>query len=281
MLQLLIPLLLVPLSAPLAGLSVWLASRREVLEDGDLLRRFLILLGAWMLLIWGVSHMDSVRFYIDPVFRISTQLAQHPVFATIDRLSPSDAARLKPFVGEQLMQGVSVTETFLRARPLLSNMATERLGFADQKTRLAWGQSTLDTLRELQAIDPAACYRTIATKGADPTTPWNAFSQHNTEAFQRAVVAVYESANEGMSHTSTRREPRPDIDLARREYSAIDEDIIRRFGKPMAKQLTKTRLAQARTEPSADICSARIFQLEEVLKRPQPLAATLVDAVLR
>lgn len=281
MMPLILPLLFMPFCATMAGLSVWAGSRHETLDDSDLLRRFLILLAAWMLLTWGTSRIDGVRLLIDPAFRIQTELNAHPVYSTIARLSPDDLARLQGLLAQQLAGGATVPEAFLQARPLLTRMTNHLLGFADQKTRIRWGHVTVETLAELRSHDPRDCYRAMSQQPLSPQTLSQAFTAENTASFQRAVAALYTSAYQGMGYDRPPGDQPPDRTETWREYRAIQDTIAQRFGKHVAEQLAKRSFTDPPATTAAEMCSARIIQLEAILQRPQAMAAAMIDSVLR
>src|SRR4029077_10486953 len=115
-----------------------------------LLRSFLLVLVISMALMWSVGRTNVVRMRLDPQFHLQTQLEANPVYSTLARLAPGDARSLREFLNAQVSRGATLTEAFLQARPMLTQSATERLGFADQSSKLIWGQLVVDTLDELR-----------------------------------------------------------------------------------------------------------------------------------
>ncbi|MCX7097523.1 MAG: hypothetical protein NTV43_06400 [Methylococcales bacterium] len=279
MIALVFSLLFLPVCAILAGLIVWAKNYGQTLDDSDLIRDFLVTLLIWALIAWGASRTDAVRIYLDPQFRLQTELDAHPVYATLKRVTPDDHKQLHNFLLGQLTQGATLPEAFVQARPLLTWMTNHHLGFSDQEARVAWGQVTVDALKELQANTPNLCYIAIAAQRLEQQATVQAFSADNALAFQQAVVGVYESGSR--YHERTSNEPAPEFDDAAREYRVIDEAISQRFGEDVTKQLDKKQFPQPPMAPAEQICAARIYQLEAMLERPQAMAATLLDSVLR
>ena len=139
-----------------------------------------------------------------------------------------------------------------------------------------------NTLEELQARDPALCYRFMATQTLEEQESIHAFSVENTAAFQAAVVQLYRAVNGGMQRRGLADgDLRVDFNDAAREFGAIQGDIEQEFGKAAADAVGHKELPL--TPPvSPDVaCSARIFQLQAMLKRPQGKAALMIDSVLR
>ena len=200
------------------------------------------------------------------------------MYAALKLTAPDDHKALHEFLEGQMSQGLALPEAFVQARPLLTRLANERMGFADQKTRIQWGQVTVDTLRELQSRDPELCYRVMSSQSLDPQTLASAFSVGNANAFQQAVVSVYESADKGMRHERTPGDQPADFNEAARAFSAIR---AQQFGQPVSRQVSSKKLPEQPSEPAEQLCAARIAQLDAMLARPQGMAAMLVDSILR
>ncbi|HSC76246.1 MAG TPA: hypothetical protein VLB90_08435 [Pseudomonadales bacterium] len=281
MLFLWLSLLFMPVSAALSGLGVWLLAGGEQQEDRELFRNFICLLAVFMLLYWGTVNTDSVRMYTDPQFRAQTEMDANPIYNAFKDFSPDDHRTLHEFLILRMSQGATLSEAFLQARPLLDQMANNRLGFADQKSRVEWGKVTADTLRELQTVDPELCYRVLSSQPLDSQTLARVFSVANTEAFQQAVAHVYESAGRGIRHERTPGDTPVEFNAAAREFHTISDSIAKQFGEPVAEQVARKVFPEQPTEPPAPLCAARIAQLDAMLERPQAMAAMLIDSALR
>jgi hypothetical protein len=158
----------------------------------------------------------------------------------------------------------------------------QRLGYSDQKAHLTWARATVDTLKELQARDPKLCYRALSSYLVNQPTELGTFSAGNIKAYEQAVVEVYDSADRGMRHVkSPSDEARVEFNVAALEYGVIQQAVTQKFGEAVSKQLSKSNIMLPTTEPAERMCAARIFQLEAMLERPQAMAATLLDSVLR
>jgi hypothetical protein len=269
-------MLLMPMCATVAGAVVASTGRKESLDDGDLVRDFMVVFGVALLIVLGIGRQDFVRMRTDPEFRLQTQLSAHPVYAALGR-TPQDQKVLHDFLILQTAQGKTLPEAFLQARPLLDKLATERLGWADQKAVLGWGQVTVDTLKELALRDPMLCYQAIGHQAFEAQTLAQAFTADNTKAFEQAVVDIYVSANYGWRP----QEDPIDFNTVGLEYYSIKQRIANRYGQPVAEALsTKTFPAQPE-QPATQLCTARIAQLEAFLDRPPAMAKRLLDGVLR
>jgi hypothetical protein len=279
---LLIILLSMPLCASLAGTVVWVAHRNETADDRELLRTFLGALIVAMAILWSISRTDAVRMRLNPQLRVEAEIKKNAVYAAVEQFAPSDGKTLWAFLGSRKARGETLPQALLEARTFLTQTVNERLGFADQKSRLAWGRVTVDTLEELQARDPALCYRFMATQTLDEQESIHALSAENTASFQAAVIQLFQAINAGMQRRGLAPgDVRVEFNDAAREFSAIQTDIEQEFGKPAADVVGHKKLP-LKPAVSADLaCSARIFQLHAILKRPQGNAAMMIDSVLR
>ena len=278
-------ILLMPAAcATFAGFVVWASNRSQVLDDGQLIRHFLLFLAISMALVWGISRTDAVRLRIDPQFKLMTEMQAHPVHIAIKRGTPDDLKKLEVFLVQQVSQGRNLDAAFVQARPLLTDMAGRWLGYADSKTTLMWARLTVESLMELQAQDPQLCYQALSLKPStqqpqkqpqtQPQRP--SFSAGNSNAFQRAVVEVYGSAGRGLRHQHPASDRPPEFNEVSLEYRTIMGVIAQRFGQPMAELLTKKAFIEAPAEPAEKVCAAMIFQLEAMQARPPAMAVRLL-----
>lgn len=270
-----------PVCAVVTGMLVWVNNRNYALEDGPLVRQFLLVLAICLSIAWGVSQTRTMRLRLDPQFKLQTELDANLVYTTLQRLQPDDHRKLRGFLALQISQGKTLAEAFLQARPLLTQMVRERLGWVDQKTTLAWARLTTETLQELQAQDPQSCYRALMTPLPQPPGPSVTFSVANTNAFERTVVAVYESAQLGINHRHPPGELRVEFNEAAREYGVIKDSVAQRFGEPIAQMLASKAFAEPATQAPGQVCAAMIFQLEAMQDRPPEMAFPLLQSVLR
>ena len=283
MIAILLVLLLMPICATVAGFLVWISNRNQLLEDRDLLREFVLILLVLMLLGWGISTTDTARMHLDPQFRLQTELDANPLYTTIKQFAPDDHQKLHDFLVLQMSEGKTLQEALLQARTLLVGMANHRLGFSDQKTHLLWAQVTVDTLKELQAQDPALCYQALPiAQPLDQPVLAEAFSAENTNAFQQAIIALYESADRGMRHEKSSTNDKPvEFNAAALEYRVVQDMVEEQFGEAVERQLSQKSCPEPPIAPREEMCAARIVQLEAMLERPQAMAARLLDSVLR
>jgi hypothetical protein len=270
-------LLLPAVCAAIAGTVIWVTNRGQVLDDSRLIQQFILWFAICTALAWGLTKTDAVRLRIDPQYKLQTEVDAHPVYAAVKRMSREDHAKLHNFLATQLAQGKTLTDAFLAARPLLEESIRYQLQFTDQKTFLNWANMQIETLRELQAADPLLCFRALSVKPL-PSSPLLSpllFSVENTRAFHQSVIEIYEFKDR---YNSTPRTPEkgPEHNEVVREYRAIMETLTARFGAPMEKQLSAWALANAPTETEAQICAAKIFQLQAMQSRPPAMANRLL-----
>ncbi len=279
-----------PLCAMIAGLVTWVEHHDEPIEDGRLVRKFLFTLIVCLIISFGAVRTNTVRIYLDPAFRLQTEMDAHPVYAAIKASDHDDYEKLHNFLllqvaqGKRLfVQGETLSNAFLQARPLLSQMTTHNLGFSDQKSKLTWGRVTADSLKELESQDAALCYQALSLKPMDKPTLAHAFSAENTKAFQQAVVEVYKSVEFDSFERIKRDQSVESVehDAVALEYRSIYDLIVQQHGKPIAEQLTQKKFPEQPIAPPEQLCTARIAQIEAILERPQAMAASLIDGILR
>lgn len=274
-------LLLLPACASVAGLLVWVLYRHETLDDDALLRHFLIFMAIGIGTAWGIGRTEAVQFRLHPELRIQAEIESHPVYSTLKEHTPSDATQLLQTLVAQTSAGASVADAFLQARPLLTAMTNAWSGWADQDSRLMWGRLFTSTLKELQAQDPELCYRALSGQTLDSQTLAHVFSAANTREFQQAVILVYKSADLGIRHQGPVGDVPADFNAATREYRVIKEELEQKFGLDVAAIVSSMEFPASPTAAPSQVCAARIYQLESMMKRPKAMAATLVHSVLR
>lgn len=274
-------LLLMPVCAMVTGLLVWLLSGAGEEDDQRLFRHFVMIMGVCLLVAWKSSQTDAARMVLEPAFRLQKMLEAQPVYATLQAVAPDSGKLLHDFVVSRMAEGSSLPEAFLLARPLLTGMTNQRMGFASQKPRIAWAQVALDSLRELQSTDAAACYRLIAGQPLDAPVLLHGFSAANSAAFAQGVVTVFAAADRGIRDERAPDDVPVTFNDGAREYHLIMEDIARKYGNPVAKALSTKQFPAEPLVPAEQLCAARITQLDAMLGRPQGMAALLVDSILR
>jgi hypothetical protein len=278
---LLVLVLAMPLCAMVAGAMVWLMHRRESLEDSDLLLNFLITFGVCFGLVWSISRTEPVRMRLDPAFRIKTEIEANAVFRTVNAVDESGTGKaLRRSLEAQMIAGVSLSDALARERPLLSEGARYRFAFADQLTQLMWAEYVADTLKELQQQDPELCYRMMWGGARDAHAGGGAFSAEKTKAFHAVLIRLYEAADRGMRRERFATDVRTDLAEGRREFVAIKEELIQRYGLAVATAVTGKQFGDEPPGSAATMCRARISQLDAILRRPQGLAAMLARDAL-
>jgi len=275
-------ILSMPLCASMAGTLVWVAHRNETADDDELLKHFLVALIVVMALLWSICRTDAVRMWLNPQLRMEAEIKKNSVYAAVEQFAPGDAKELWTFLGSRMARGETLSQALLEARTFLTQALNERLGFADQKSGLVWGRLAVDTLEELQARDPVLCYRFMATQALDEQESTHALSAQNSAAFQAAVIQLYQAVNAGMQRRGLAPGDEPvAFNDAALEFGAIQTDIEQRFNRSVADAVSQKKLPLTPAVSPDLACSARIYQLQAILKRPQGQAAMLIDSVLR
>ena len=281
MMLLLLELLFAPICATTAAMVVWLLHRDEELGDGELLRNFVVVLIMSGVALWGTSRTNAVRLRLDPQYRMQTQIEANAVYDALRRSRPDDARSLRELLVTEMLRGEELSAALLQARPMLTASTNDMLGFADQQSRRVWARVTVDSLKELQAMDPELCYQALAGRSLGSHVLQQVYSAENTRAFHQAVIGIYESGALGMTHERPPGEKPADFNEAALEFRAVQDAIEQHFGPVVAKEIARRTFSEVLGAPAEQICAARIFQLEAMLQRPKPVAAMLIDSVLR
>lgn len=274
-------ILFTPVCATITGLIVWAAYRHESLEDGALLRHFLIVLVIITGLGWAAGRTEAARIRLDPQYRMMQQIEADPVYSSVKQHDRDTVRPLGELLAAEMSHGATVSQAMLQARPMLTAAVIERLGFADQQTRVMWGRLVADSLKELRAADPALCYAAMGGQTMNRQTLARSFSPANSAEFEQAVVKVYESADHGMRREYNPDDKRVDFNDAALEFHAIQAEIEQEFGATVASRVAAKKYPAQPDAPARDLCAARIYQLQAMLKRPKGMAAMLIDSILR
>jgi hypothetical protein len=280
-------LLTLPACAVTSALVVGVIHRHDELEDGALLRQFIVALGIGMGLLYATTQRPSVQLRLHPELRLQADIEADPIYKALAYIGPEYAARFRAVLATERATSATLPEARLQARSMLMALATDRLGFADQAARIAWGQAMLDTLRELKARSSEACYAALSGQALDRETLAHGFSAQNTAAFEAAALQVLlESPGIETSGKGSRRErlgaDEPvNFNASMLEYDSILQEMVPVFGPAVSELFTKKRLPQSSPMSADTVCAARIYQLAAILKRPKATAALLIDAALR
>lgn len=274
-------LLLPALAAVMAGVAVAGFNRHQVLEDGPLIRQFLVAMTIFVLVLVGVSKSHPVRMRLDPVYKLQTELAADPVLQALRENAPDDAKKLENLLILATNEGHSLARAKALTRPVLSLWARYRVSFADHKSVLQWAQVHIDLLKELRERDPALCIQYLQAPTAESLPGLTGFSASNTAAFERAVVQLYTSANQGSRRTGATADPVVSLEELRAHYAEITEQVFQRHGLRFGEGTAKTTEAQLLADTPARVCNAYLDRLEAMQARPAPVAARLLQAALR
>jgi hypothetical protein len=273
-------LLTFPACAAASALVVGVVNRNDELEDGALLRQFIIVLVTGLGLLSTTLQRPSVQLRLHPELQLQAQIEADPIYKTLADVGPEYAARFRAVLITEQATSATLPQARLQARSMLTALATERLGFADQATHIAWGRVMLDTFRELQAHSPDQCYVALSGQALDRDTLAHGFSAQNTAAFEAAALQVLQSF--GMHSRRANSTDRPaDFNATMLVYQGIQDKVAQTFDPDVSALLTKKRFPQSPPMSVDTVCAARIYQLEAMLEEPKATAALLIDSVLR
>lgn len=277
-----LPLLTLPLPAVASAVIVGVIHRHDELEDSALLRQFIVVLVIGIGLLYATMQRPSVQLRLHPELRLQADIEADPIYRALADIAPEYAAQFRAVLGAERVTSATLPQARLQARSMLTVIATARLGFADQTTRIAWGQVTLDAFRELRARSPEQCYAALSGQALDRETLAHGFSAQNTAAFEAAVLQVLrESSGKGLRRERQGTDRPADFNATMREYQGIEDEIAQVFGPEVSALLTNKRFPQSPPMSADTVCAARIYQLEAMLKRPKATAALLIDSALR
>ena len=94
-------------------------------------------------------------------------------------------------------------------------------------------------------------------------------------------MRIYESADPGMRHNRSKEDEPVDFQQASLEFGAVQKQIDQQFGHAVADQIAHKQFAEPPAASPDQLCAARIYQLEAMLKRPKGTASMLIDSILR
>ena len=277
-----LPLLTLPVCAVASALVVGVIHRQTELEDGALLWRFIVGVFIAAGVLYETMQVPSVQLRVHPELRLQADIEADPIYKVLAYVGPEYAGRFRAVLVAEGATSATLPEARLQARSMLTALATNRLGFADQATRIAWGQVTVDTLRELQSRSGEQCYAAISGQALDRETLAHGFSAQNAAAFEAAALRVLgQSPGIGPGRQHSVDERPADFNAAMREYDGIQQELAQVFTPEVSTLLTKKRLPPSPPLSADTVCAARIWQLDAMLQRPKATAALLVDAALR
>ncbi|MFL6576545.1 MAG: hypothetical protein ACJ8MR_08005, partial [Povalibacter sp.] len=230
----------------------------------------------------GILRTDSVRMRIDPAFRIETQIQADPLYLAIARVSPSDGEKLHALLQTQMAAGATVAEASMTMEPYLWDEVRRRTGWVDQATRLEWASFITDMLKNARKRnDPELCFVLMTKQTLDAATLMEKFSPEDHQRLRDLAIRIYESSDLGMRHELNSGDKPMDFNAAAREYAVIADEIEQRFGQDVARFLRSDTIQKTPSSMMGQVCAARIYQLDEMQRRPKAMASALVDSVLR
>jgi len=271
----------------MSAVVVGVVHRGEELEDGALLGQFIIVLIFGIGLAYATLQRPTVQRLLDPELRLRADIEADPIYKALAHVGPEYAAEFRAVLVRERASAATLPEARLQARPMLTALATARLGFADQAARIAWGQATVDTLRELQAVSSGECYAAVSGQALNRATIAHGLSAHNDAEFEAAVIPVLlqspglERPGESLTGGRSRGDRPADFNATMLEYQRIQDDVAQRYGSEVGALLTGKRFPRSPPMAADTVCSARIYQLERMLQQPKATAALLIDSALR
>lgn len=280
-------LLSFPACAVMSAAVVGVIHRHDELEDDALLREFIIVLVVGIGLVYATLQRPTIQLRLHPELQLRAAIEADPIYKALAHIGPANARRFRAVLIRERASVASLPQARLLARPMLTALATARLGFADQATHIAWGQATVDTLHELQALSPEECYAAISGQDLQRETIVRGLSGHNAAEFEAAAIRVLlqspglGSSGEGLQRASASGEQPADFNATMLEYQRIEDDVAQRYGSDVSALLTSKRFPRSPPMAADTVCSARIYELESMLKRPKATAALLIDSALR
>ncbi len=279
-------LLTLPACAVVSALVVGVFHRHDELEDGPLLRRFIVVLIVSVALLYATAQRPAVQLRLHPELRLQAAIEADPIYKALANLGPDYAAQFLAVLVAEQASIATLPQARLQARPMLTALATARLQFTDQAAHVAWGQAMLDTLRELQLRSADKCYVALSGQALDRETLAHGFSAENSAEFESAALQVLESSGKFLSgrssHGASPDADQPaDFNATMRDWQGIQDQIAKEFSPEVSALVQKNHFPQSPPISADTVCTARIEQLDAMLKRPKAAAALLVDAVLR
>jgi hypothetical protein len=280
--MLLLELLFMPGCATLAGAILWLLHRNETLEDGALVRSFAFFLALTAGAAFGILRTDSVRMRIDPVFRMNAEIEADPLYTTIARISSDDASKLKESLQTEMAAGATLSDAMLTAHGHLWNEVRRRTGWVDQATKLEWARYNMDMLKHARdRRDHELCFAIMTNQALERATWVDELPIEDHQRFHDLAIRIYEMSDLGMRRELNSGDKHVEFNAAAREYSVISDEMEERFGREIVHLLRSDTIRSAPPSSFAQLCTARIYQLEAMQKRPKAMAAALVDSVVR
>jgi hypothetical protein len=279
-----LPILIFPICALVAVVVIALVQRGAELDDRGLLVSFAVLFSLTLLLVFGLLRTQWVQGKLDPTIELAAQLQAHPVIQALTRFHGDDNLALSAAMLGEMDRGMPISEVLQKARPALARIGQERLGFADENARIAWGKAELQALRELKRRDVQAC-AALALNQSEPKgylALASGLSAENQQTFEQAFVAVLTSADAGMRREGTPPSQNIDFDQLQQRYREIRKPLVQRHGEAVAEYLERRRFEALPTfSDTRVLCEYRIDQLDAILREPPAMAARLLDAAMR
>lgn len=279
-----LPILIFPACALLAVGVIAVVQKGKELDDRALLMSFATLFSMALLLAMGLLRTQWAAAKLEPTVELAAQLQAHPVVEALDQFHGDDNLTLRTAMLADMDQGKTLPQTLQKMRPALSQIAHERLGFADETARLAWSKVELQALRELASRDVTQCAMlAMSQTEANAYQPLAAgMSAANQQAFEIAFVAILSSADAGLRSRATPPGKAIEFSEAQQRFAQLHEPLKQRYGAAVDEFFSRRRYENM--PPFTDrklLCEYRIAQLDAYLREPPAMAARLLDSAMR
>lgn len=279
-----LPILIFPACALLSVVVIALIQRGKELHDRALLMAFATLFSMALLLAMGLLRTHWAQVKLDPTVELAGQLQAHPVVEALDQFHGDDNMTLRTAMLADMDRGKTLPQTLQKMRPALSQIAHERLGFADEAARLAWSKSELQALRELADRDVKQCAMLAMSQTEANAYQPLAFgmSAENQQAFETAFVAILRSADANLRTHAASPGKTIEFSEAQQRFIQLHEPLKQRYGAEVDEYFSRHRYENL--PPFTDrklLCEYRIAQLDAYLREPPAMAARLLDSAMR
>lgn len=279
-----LPILIFPACALIAVVVIALVQNGKELDDRGLLVSFAILFSIALLMSIGALRTHWAQSKLDPTIELAAQLQGHPVVAALEQFHGDDNLALRTAMLADLDKGQSMSATLQKMRPVLSVIARDHLGFADEAARIAWSSVELQALRELAMRDVKQCAAlTLSQTDTQAYLPLaTGMSAANQQGFEAAFVAVLSSADASLRRKGSAPSATIDFSAAQQRYIQLHEPLKQRYGAAVDAFFGRRRFEKmpAFTDTRV-LCEYRIAQLDAYLREPPAMASRLLDTAMR
>jgi hypothetical protein len=265
---------ILPPSAAAAGLFTWFMTRSEQPEDGDLLRHFLLALGALLLLSAGAMQLDSVRNRWDPGVKARNAIAAMPVNQAWKKYFPDEWGAVEVAAHVSLGEGKSLAEVTSSLRSLYPLLARKRVPDAQGTAVIGYVNALVPVLQRLRSEDPKLCVR-LALRHV-PGAPFDALrtlDEAAQQAYEAAVVQLLQTSSKAAANGGTWR---PEVGASARQVQEAWTGIVQAMPPSYANLMGAIHTPAVTEFDPAITCDANIQLLTRAANLPAPQARQLL-----